>query len=103
MRAPPVDQCPRNPTPPSARRTCLDCWGPFSTSSVWKLFQGGCAKVGLSGLRPYDLRHALARSYTPRPAIYARRSSCWGMCPGRRPIATRWLRSQSACKWLWDK
>ena len=43
----------------------LDCWGPFSTSSAWKSFQTACRKVGLSGLRPYDLRHTFGT------AVYA--------------------------------
>ena len=43
----------------------LDCWGTFSTSSVWQSFQRACAKLGLSGLRPYDLRHTFGT------AVYA--------------------------------
>ena len=43
----------------------LDCWGAFSTSSVWKSFQRACAKLGLSGLRPYDFRHSFGT------AVYA--------------------------------
>jgi integrase len=36
----------------------LDCWGGFSTSSMWKSFQRACEKVGIRGARPYDLRHS---------------------------------------------
>jgi integrase len=43
----------------------LDCKGGFSASSMWKSFQRACEKVGISGARPYDLRH----SY--RTALYA--------------------------------
>ena len=43
----------------------IGCWGPFSTSAVWKSFQTACRKVGLSGLRPYDLRHSFGT------AVYA--------------------------------
>ena len=28
----------------------LNCWGPFSTSSVWTSFQRACAKLDLKGL-----------------------------------------------------
>jgi integrase len=42
-----------------------DCWGRFSTSSVWQSFQRACRQVGLSGLRPYDLRHSFGT------AVYA--------------------------------
>ena len=47
------------------RFDALDYWGAFSTSSAWKSFQTVCAKVGLSGLRPYDLRHSFGT------AVYA--------------------------------
>ena len=47
------------------RFDALDCWGPFSTSSAWKSFQTACRRVGLSGLRPYDLRHTFGT------AVYA--------------------------------
>ena len=47
------------------RFDALDCWGPFSTSSAWKSFQTACQRVGLSGLRPYDLRHTFGT------AVYA--------------------------------
>ena len=43
----------------------LDCWGSFSTSSAWKSFQRACERIGLSGLRPYDLRHSFGS------AVYA--------------------------------
>ena len=43
----------------------LDCWGPFSTSSAWRSFQTACTKLGLRGLRPYDLRHTFGT------AVYA--------------------------------
>ena len=43
----------------------LDCWGRYSTSSAWKSFQRACAKLGLTGLRPYDLRHSFGS------AVYA--------------------------------
>jgi integrase len=43
----------------------LDCWGPFSNSSMWKAFQRACRQLGLEGLRPYDFRHSLLS------AIYA--------------------------------
>ena len=43
----------------------LDCYGSFSTSSVWKSFQRACEKLELSGLRPYDLRHSFGT------AVYA--------------------------------
>jgi len=43
----------------------LDCWGAFSTSSAWKSFQRACAKLELTGLRPYDLRHSFGT------AVYA--------------------------------
>ena len=36
----------------------LDCWGSFSSSSMWKSFQRACEKVGIVGARPYDLRHS---------------------------------------------
>ena len=34
--------------------------GPFSHSSLWKSFQRACQKLGLVGVRPYDLRHSFA-------------------------------------------
>ena len=37
----------------------------FSTSSAWMSFQRACAKLGLTGLRPYDLRHSFGT------AVYA--------------------------------
>ena len=43
----------------------LDCWGPFGTSSAWCSFQRPCGKLGLTGLRPYDLRHSFGT------AVYA--------------------------------
>lgn len=36
----------------------LDCWGPFSNSSMWKAFTRACGRLGLEGLRPYDFRHS---------------------------------------------
>ena len=36
----------------------LDCWGNFSTSSMWKSFQRACEKADIIGGRPYDLRHS---------------------------------------------
>lgn len=36
----------------------LDCWGPFSTSAMYHSFQRACKALGLTGLRPYDLRHS---------------------------------------------
>ena len=47
------------------RFDALDCWGAFSTSSVWKSFQRACDTLGLSGLRPYDFRHSFGT------AVYA--------------------------------
>ena len=43
----------------------LECWGSFSTSSAWRSFQRACAKLDLTGLRPYDLRHSFGT------AVYA--------------------------------
>jgi len=43
----------------------LDCWGSFSTSSMWKSFQRAAAKADVEGVRPYDLRHSFGS------AIYA--------------------------------
>jgi integrase len=37
----------------------LDCWGPFSNSSMWKAFQRACKTLKITGLRPYDFRHSL--------------------------------------------
>lgn len=37
----------------------LQCWGRFSPSSMWKAFQRACRRLGLTGLRPYDFRHAM--------------------------------------------
>lgn len=37
-----------------------DCWGTFSASSMWTTFQRAAAKVGLQGVRPYDLRHTFS-------------------------------------------
>jgi integrase len=42
------------------RFAALECWGGFSNSSLWKTFQRACAAVGLTGIRPYDLRHSFA-------------------------------------------
>ena len=36
----------------------LDCWGSFSNSSLRQTFLRACQKVGLTGVRPYDLRHS---------------------------------------------
>lgn len=36
----------------------LECWGPFSNSSMWKAFQRACKTLGLEGLKPYDYRHS---------------------------------------------
>lgn len=45
----------------------LECWGPFSNSSLWKSFRRACETLrGLDGVRPYDLRHSFATM------IYAR-------------------------------
>lgn len=33
---------------------------PFSRASMWKSFARACRRLGLSGLRPYDLRHSFA-------------------------------------------
>jgi integrase len=39
----------------------LECWGPFSNSSLWKSFRRACESLtGLDGVRPYDLRHSFA-------------------------------------------
>lgn len=37
----------------------LNCWGPFSNSSMWKAFQRACKTLRIEGLRPYDFRHSL--------------------------------------------
>ena len=34
--------------------------GAFEKSAMWKSFQRACAKLGLAGLTPYDLRHSFA-------------------------------------------
>jgi integrase len=34
--------------------------GTFSPRSMWKTFQRACTKLGLQGIRPYDLRHSYA-------------------------------------------
>jgi len=36
----------------------LQCWGPFSNSSMWKAFQRACRSLGIEGLTPYDFRHS---------------------------------------------
>lgn len=36
----------------------LQCWGPFSTGSMWRAFQRACGVLKLDGLRPYDFRHS---------------------------------------------
>ena len=36
----------------------LNCWGPFSSSSLRLVFVSACQSLGLSGIRPYDLRHS---------------------------------------------
>jgi integrase len=36
----------------------LDCWGRFSTSSMWKTFNRACVTAKVQGVRPYDLRHS---------------------------------------------
>lgn len=36
----------------------LNCWGPFSNSSMWKMFQRACATLKIEGLTPYDFRHS---------------------------------------------
>jgi len=36
----------------------LNCWGPFSNSSMWKMFQRACDLLELDGLTPYDFRHS---------------------------------------------
>ena len=38
----------------------LECWGPFSNSSLYKSFQRACTALKLTGIRPYDLRHSFA-------------------------------------------
>lgn len=35
----------------------LNCWGPFSNSSMWKAFQRACETIGIEGITPYDFRH----------------------------------------------
>lgn len=40
--------------------------GAFSHSSMWKSFQRACGKLGLVGLRPYDLRHSFASAVLER-------------------------------------
>jgi integrase len=35
-----------------------EAWGPFSRGSLYRIFQDACATLGLTGLRPYDLRHS---------------------------------------------
>ena len=32
--------------------------GPFSTSTVWRAFVRAAARIGIRGVRPYDLRHS---------------------------------------------
>ena len=36
----------------------LGAIGPFSTSTVWRAFARAAARVGIRGVRPYDLRHS---------------------------------------------
>lgn len=36
----------------------LKCWGPFSNSSMWKMFQRACVRLELYDLTPYDFRHS---------------------------------------------
>jgi integrase len=35
-----------------------DAWGNFSRAGTWTTFLRACRKLGLHGLRPYDLRHS---------------------------------------------
>ena len=36
----------------------LGAIGPFSTSTVWRAFARAAARIGIRGVRPYDLRHS---------------------------------------------
>src|SRR5262249_41512081 len=36
----------------------LECWGSFSNSSLRQAFRRACRKAGVTGMRPYDLRHS---------------------------------------------
>src|SRR5688500_2118765 len=38
----------------------LDCWGPFSNSSMIKSFHRACDAAGVRRARAYDLRHSYA-------------------------------------------
>ena len=38
----------------------LDCWGPFSNSSMMKSFHWACKAAGVREARVYDLRHSYA-------------------------------------------
>ena len=38
----------------------LDCWGPFSNSSMIKSFHRVCKAAGVPEARVYDLRHSYA-------------------------------------------
>ena len=77
----------------------LDCWGPFSTSSAWRSFQRACAKLGLAGLRPYDLRHSFGTAVYAARVTCERPSSCWVMLPVPPLTDTPWRRCLSGSSW----
>ena len=45
---------------PRARIAAAGGLGTFSASAMWKTFQRACRKLGLTGIRPYNLRHSFA-------------------------------------------
>lgn len=62
----------------------MDCWGPFSNSTMWRGFAKACKQLGLTGLTPYDFRHSFLS------AVYAETKDLrvTGLFGGQRSAAT---------------
>jgi integrase len=54
----------------------LDCWGPFSNSSMIKSFQRACVAAKVPKVRVYDLRHSYATEMYGGREIRRRRQRC---------------------------
>ena len=54
----------------------LECWGNFSSASMWSSFQRACESLGIKGVRPYDLRHSFGTAlYAATGDVQATKSS----------------------------
>lgn len=71
-----------------------DAWGRFSTASMRASFLRACRRLGLSGLRPYDLRHAFGSAVWAATGSLQTTGYLMGHAPGSLRTTARYTLSE---------